>query len=147
MSGSDVLARVATVPEAGCWLWMGGAYPSGYGRMTSGGKNRRAHRGVWELVNGPIPEGLAVCHKCDTPLCVNPDHLFLGSQAANVRDMAAKGRHRESKKATCPAGHPLVPENLTKRDDRRECLACKRARDRIGARIRRAALTKFQEGA
>lgn len=84
-------------PEAitGCWLWTGSISPKGYGQINSGGhrgKPRRTHRAAWELYRGPIPDGLQVLHKCDTPTCVNPDHLFLGTGADNMKDKANKGR-------------------------------------------------------
>lgn len=75
----------------GCWLWTGWALNSGYGEH---GRARRmlAHRYSYALANGPIPKGQLVLHKCDTPLCVRPDHLFLGTDADNMRDRWTKGR-------------------------------------------------------
>lgn len=76
-----------------CWLWTGKPDKAGYGYVNRG--NHRcifAHRASWIITRGPIPFGLFVCHKCDVPLCVNPEHLFLGTQADNIRDMIAKGR-------------------------------------------------------
>ncbi len=79
-------------PFSGCWLWTGEADGVGYGRIFSKKKGDKAHRVSWELHRGEIPPGVKVCHRCDTPGCVNPDHLFLGTQGDNVRDALRKGR-------------------------------------------------------
>lgn len=83
--------------DGGCWLWTGNLV-RGYGQIcvgrTADGKQQNvyAHRFSWEHFNGPIPDGLDCLHKCDTPPCVNPDHLFLGTDLENQRDASAKGR-------------------------------------------------------
>jgi len=76
---------------ASCWLWTGHRDRDGYGTFRDV-RHVRAHRWSWEQANGPIPRGLVLCHRCDTPSCVNPDHLFIGTIADNNRDMVAKGR-------------------------------------------------------
>ncbi len=77
-----------------CWLWTGHTNYSGYGlfRRSRGSQEVRAHRVSWDLHYGQVPEGLLVLHKCDVRNCVNPDHLFLGTQPDNVRDCEVKGR-------------------------------------------------------
>jgi len=79
----------------GCWLWTAmkvNRNKETYGRFWFHGKLMLAHRMAWELTNGPIPEGLDVLHKCDTPLCVRPEHLFLGTMNDNIQDAITKGK-------------------------------------------------------
>ncbi len=78
--------------EDGCSLWWGYLSKRGYGLFSIDGRRIGAHRASWEIHNGPIPAGLDVCHKCDNPSCVRPDHLFLGTEQENLDDMKRKGR-------------------------------------------------------
>lgn len=139
-----------------CWEWTAAANRQGYGKF----KARSyvlvpAHRHSWELANGPIPAGMYVCHRCDNPRCVRPDHLFLGTHQDNVTDMMAKGRHRYERgivaahtalrsqgrvatvKTHCINGHEYTPENTYVYRDvkraraHRACRACHTNRERL----------------
>ena len=83
-----------------CWLWTGNINSDGYGRIGVNYKNILAHRFSWGLHFGMIPKGMNVLHECDNPPCVNPAHLFLGTQADNMKDMVAKGRSHTAFKLT-----------------------------------------------
>lgn len=80
-----------------CWLWIATKLPKGYGLFRCQGKLHKAHRFVWELTYGEIPDKLFVLHHCDTPSCVNPTHLFLGTHQENMADCVNKGRSRTQK--------------------------------------------------
>ena len=110
----------------GCWRWTGKPNKKGYGRFGVNWMVILAHRFAWEATNGPIPDGLSVLHRCDNPICVRPDHLFLGTIADNNADMRAKGRAapmpqtpnngRFGVRPTAGRAHPrakLTPENIT----------------------------------
>lgn len=84
--------KVSPEPMSGCWLWTG-SWANGYGDILVNGKVQRAHRVAWQLLRGPIPVGQHVLHRCDTPPCVNPSHLFLGTALDNITDMVTKGRN------------------------------------------------------
>lgn len=89
-------SRVLITPT--CWLWIGCTDGTGRGTIKYEGRQVGAHRISWKLHRGLIPDGLCVLHRCDVPTCVNPEHLFLGTQAENMMDMKQKGRQARGEK-------------------------------------------------
>jgi hypothetical protein len=86
--------KIAFAGPDDCWLWTAATSGNGYGQVKARGKMRQAHREAYEDEHGPCSaDGLVVRHRCDTPLCVNPDHLEIGTHADNSRDRVGRGRH------------------------------------------------------
>jgi HNH endonuclease len=124
-------------PMSGCWLW-DGATQRGYGALVVGSrldgtrKMMRAHRLSWIVHRGDIPDGLDVCHVCDVRMCINPDHLFLGTRKENIRDAVNKNRLNpwQSRKTHCVRGHELSGDNLRYDGAKRRCRECSKLRTR-----------------
>ena len=85
--------RVNVKNEEECWKWLGSFSSTGYGQIVVNGKNSRTHRVSWVLHYGDIPKRLHVLHKCDNRWCVNPRHLYLGTNLDNIKDKISRGRH------------------------------------------------------
>lgn len=118
-----VLGGRYEVKPSGCWEFQGSRHNQGYGRVKREGRVGYAHREAWVEANGPIPSGLHVLHKCDNPPCINPAHLFLGTHADNMADMARKGRIRScgARGVVRRYGLKLTPEKAVAiRKDRRK---------------------------
>jgi len=119
-----MLPRLSPEPNSGCWLWTGNCNHKGYGQVGLGAHSMVAtHRVAFEHEHGPIPKGMQVLHKCDTPCCCNPDHLWLGTHQDNIDDKMRKGRHvagRSTKSRGSRNGNSKLTEEQVRHIRRRE---------------------------
>lgn len=132
--------RVAVQPEKnGCWLWIGALYQTGYGAVQLDGRMRGAHRAIYELLVGPVPEGLQLDHLCRVRHCVNPTHL----EPVTIRENLLRGvglPASQVKRTHCPKGHAYDEENTYTHRGTRHCYACMIETNRR-TRARRASAT------
>ncbi len=117
--------KIVPEPNSGCWLWTGTFAGKEYGQTFWNGKSAYAHRTVYEILKGPIPEGLCIDHLCRVPSCVNPDRLEPVTMKENLR----RGEHPgngNKEKTHCPKGHLYSGENLyVRRKGWRQCRTCR----------------------
>ena len=144
-------AKVNKTETNECWEWTGARNSKGYGSFQINNVNWMPHRYSYTITKGQIPDGLVIMHSCDNSRCVNPEHLFSGTQSDNMLDCAKKGRHHYGKRTHCPKGHEYTPENtLIKKQKRvgppgtnRTCRECQRGYAR--AYYQKSALRKTQD--
>lgn len=125
--------KINPEPNTGCWLWGACSGPQGYGKFSLSGKYIAAHRYSFLVSKGFLYDDKMILHKCDTPACVNPDHLYLGDIIENTRDCINRKRRHEQKMTHCKQGHELSMDNLIIKKDKRlkkgyrkRCKACDR---------------------
>ena len=133
------LAKIVADPR-GCWIWQATTNADGYGQFRVGDRMVKAHRFAYELLVGPIPNGLELDHLCRVRNCVNPAHMEPVTHTENVRRGEAGKHHRD--RTHCPQGHPYAGENLyVVPDGYRECRTCRRARNLAYYHARKAQAT------
>lgn len=122
-------SKIERDPLTGCFNWTASKHRSGYGQIKVSKKTLLAHRVSYQLHYGVDPLELNVCHKCDNPSCINPQHLFLGTHTDNMQDMVRKGRYnpinQHTNKTHCKNGHEFTVENTYYRAENRNHRLCK----------------------
>lgn len=120
-------SKIEFIPFHECWEWTAGLDKDGYGKFWFKNETIRAHRFSYELHFGPIKEGLCVCHTCDNPGCVRPEHLWLGTIQENSKDRDNKKRGGQSKKTHCKNGHIFDEKNTYYiKNVGRHCRSCRK---------------------
>lgn len=138
--GDRFHAHYIPEPNTGCWLWDGKLSSKGYGKLHDGNPGNRllnAHRLAYELLRGPIPDGLQLDHLCRVRSCVNPRHLEPVTNQDNVLRSPISLATANAKKTHCPKGHAYVPENTIMERGKRRCRACRDERNRATWLIRK----------
>lgn len=141
IQGESFWRRVEIRGEHDCWPWLGGrgSTGKGYGRVCIARKSRPATQVAWELANEkPFPAGLVACHACDNSICVNPAHIWPGTQSDNIRDCVAKGRHASRPQPFCQRGHAMEGDNLEPTKNGFRCRTCSRVKNLRNVRLFRA---------
>lgn len=132
LSLEELLLKATPEPNTGCWLWKEGDNGRGYGRVCRGNRMHQAHRVFYELLQGPIPDGYDLDHKCRVTFCVNPAHLEPVPHRVNVRRgiTGEVAGTRQRSKTHCPRGHPYSGSNLfVERYGARKCKTCRKAQE------------------
>ena len=135
MTVNDILDKCQPIPFSGCWLWLG-ATSNERAQIWYDGGSKRVARVVYELLNGPIPDGLSICHTCDVKLCVSPYHLYAGTAKDNRADLFSRGDpekvyNQKSYNASlthCKRGHSLENAYINPTTGSRQCRECRKAR-------------------
>ena len=140
--------RIERLPWSGCWIWMGATNRAGYAKASNaftGQKTRIVHRAILqEQLGVQLPINIYACHSCDVPSCINPAHIWPGTQLDNLRDAINKGKKIGSdgafnaRKTHCPYGHEYTQKNTRMKSGTRQCKACHKVRLRDWKRKQRA---------
>lgn len=145
------MRKVQIGRDGDCWRWIGAFVPNGYGYFSLNRRVMHAHRAAFMLFRGPIPAGLNICHQCDNQWCVNPEHLWPGTQKENIADCIAKGRKVDPpvtdwQNRTKPHHWQKLSENEVKRIKRRLADGDRQADIARDFRVRPEAISKIKLG-
>lgn len=141
--------RIERIPESGCWIWMGGVGPNGYGSVWVNGGTKSIHRAMYEEIVGKIRRGFVIDHLCRVKCCCNPAHLEAVTQSENVLrgDSPAMQRARGGSHTNCPQGHEFSADNVYMNPNgSRECRICRAEGTRKRRAKKKARKDQFHQG-